>query len=174
MKGIIIYASRTGNTELICNRLKELLKEDYELKNIINSKEVDIPEYDVVVLGTYMRRQQADPNIVEFVQRNKDKLLKSKLFIFVAAGETGDTYQREIRNSFPKEILTDVDIVNVGAIFELDKLNFIDKVMVQEMAKRQGKIVESMNSFSEAKLTELAKLINSYDPAKEEKKEDKD
>ncbi len=174
MKGIIIYASRTGNTELICNRLKEQLNTDFKIQNIIQENNIDIAAYDVIVIGTYMRRQQADPEIIEFVNRNKDKLLKKKLFIFVSAGEVGETYRREIRNSFPKEILENIDIINVGAIFSLDKLNFVDKVMVQEMAKRQGKILESMNSFNEEKLAELAKLINSYDPATEEEPKEKE
>jgi len=162
-KGVIIFASRTGNTKNVSEQLKTRLDGEFDLINIAENKKVDIDQYEKIVIGSYMRRRNADPDVMDFVARNKDKLLKKKLFIFVSAGEIDEDYSREIRDSFPKEILEKVNVANIGAIFSIDKLSFVDKVMIQEMAKRQGKRIDELNSYQEDKLDQLAAQINAIE-----------
>lgn len=172
MKGIIIFASRSGNTNKIASKLHELIENhEFERHNIIENKNPDIESKDIIVLGSYMRRQLADPDIIEFTQKNKDILLKKKVYIFVLASEEGETYQREIRNSFPQKLLDKVEVVNIGAILNLDQVGFVDKVMLQEMAKRQGKQLEELENYSEEKLKQFAKTISEYVPSEDDEEE---
>jgi menaquinone-dependent protoporphyrinogen IX oxidase len=80
-KGVIIFASRTGNTKNVSEQLKTRLDGEFDLINIAENKKVDIDQYEKIVIGSYMRRRNADPDVMDFVARNKDKLLKKKLFI---------------------------------------------------------------------------------------------
>ncbi len=169
MQGLIIYASRMGSTSSIASKLASSIKNHkFDTQDITKEKQVDMTNYDIIVIGSYMRRQLIDPTIQNFVEKYKEDLpKKAGLFIFVTAGETGETYRREVRNSFPKEILAEIEVINLGANINPQKINFVEKVMLQEMAKRQGKLVENLSNYNEAKLLELAKKI---DLVKEPKK----
>lgn len=54
-KGIIIFGSTTGNTELLANYIAEGMREagvDVTVKNVVDSDVLDLYEYDIIILGS--------------------------------------------------------------------------------------------------------------------------
>lgn len=166
MKGLLIYASKTGNVKHFVNRLLDRLEGDYETINIKNNPTSSIPfqDYEKIVIGTYMRRQRADVDIINFLIKNRDALLKTNLYIFVSAVEAGDSYTREIKLSFPPKIVKYFEIYNVGATFDYDNLKYIDRVMLKNIAQNQDKSVDELKTFSEKRLEKFAEIVNTTTP----------
>ncbi|MBD3280625.1 hypothetical protein GF389_03825 [Candidatus Dojkabacteria bacterium] len=168
MKGLIIYASNTGNVAKFVDKLKDKLDGDYEAVNIkdTNPKDIKLKQYDKVVIGTYMRRQKADPDISDFTIRNLDALLEKNVYIFVSALETEDGYKREIMLSFPEKIRDAFEIYNVGGSFEYYELRYIERVMIRKIADKQGKTVEDLKNYNEKRLDKFAEIVNNTEPLK--------
>ncbi|MBN1331354.1 hypothetical protein JW978_00510 [Candidatus Dojkabacteria bacterium] len=176
MKGIILFASNTGNVEKFASQLTDKLDGSFEIVNIktTSPNNIKIREFEKVVIGTYMRRQKADPDIIDFIIRNRDILLEKDVYIFVSALEAGGSYEREIMLSFPDKIRDTFEIYNVGAIFNYDGLRYIEKVMLKNIASRQGKTIEELQTFNEKRLDKFAEIVNTTKPQDniEKKKED--
>ena len=175
-KGLILFASKTGNVEKFVNKLKDKLEGDFELLNITNidPKDIKLKDYDKVVIGTYMRRQKANPDITDFIIRNRDLLLERNVYIFVSALETEDGYKREIMLSFPDKIRNAFEIYNVGGVFDYQALNYMDRVMVKNIAERQAKTIEELQTFNDKRLDKFAEIVNTTEPLKEIKLKEAD
>jgi len=168
MKGLILFASKTGNVEKFVNTLEDKLEGDFEIINIkdTNPNDIKVKNYDKVVIGTYMRRQKSDPDISDFIIRNRDALLETNVYIFVSALETEGGYDREVMLSFPEKIRDAFEIYNVGAIFDYENLRYIERVMIKNIASRLGKNVNDMQSYTEKRLDKFAEIVNTTEPLK--------
>ena len=83
MRIAIIYASLTGNTELIANKIRDYYKD----KVVYLGKSTDnILEADIYFIGSWTNKGDADENIKRFLKTIKNK----KIGIFGTAGYGGD------------------------------------------------------------------------------------
>jgi len=83
-KILITYASKTGTTEEIAEKIGEILKEkgiSLEVKKINEVK--DVSSYEVVILGTGVRIGKVFSESVNFLKKFKKELENKKLFYFL-------------------------------------------------------------------------------------------
>ena len=83
MKSAIIYSSTDGQTRKICEAIKEYLKNKHEHKivSIDNISEVNLENYDLIIIGASIRYGKHSPKILSFVKKNS-QLLKTKKNVF--------------------------------------------------------------------------------------------
>lgn len=161
MKGIIIYATKSGNTKAIVDKLKKIIKGNFDVVNVQELSNFSVDPYDKVIIGTHVRRDRINEEIMSFIEKNKNSLLKKKLYVFVSAAKTGEEYDKQITNSFPKELLEQVKVYNLGTKYNPDSLNFVERVVVRNIAQDQGINVDDLNPITQQKIENFAEIVNS-------------
>ena len=128
MKFLIVYVTRTGNTEKIAKKVQEALGGDIELitekmnrKGIIgwmktgsqNSKrtvgeinptEYDPSEYDLVILASPVWAGSVSAPMRGYMTQNAGKLTRTAVFLTNDSGQVGDAFTeiREILQNSPE------------------------------------------------------------------------
>lgn len=92
MKILVAYSSVTGNTKKVAVAVGKVF-ENSEVKDI---REVEHLNYDVIIVGTWIRRSTADPKAMEFIEKLKNR--KSAFFFTLGAYPDSDYAQRCIKN----------------------------------------------------------------------------
>ncbi|MEG0176662.1 flavodoxin family protein BilS [Anaerorhabdus sp.] len=97
MKSAIIYSSKTGNTQLLANVIKENIEEDCEYIGMPNT-DVNAELYFV---GSWVDKGNFDGVILEFLKTLKNK----KIFLFGTAGfQNSKPYYDRILNCVKQSI----------------------------------------------------------------------
>lgn len=95
MKNIIIYFSKTGNTEKIAKALAQELKcQEYNLKNI-NPDEIDLSKVENVFLGSGIYGGDFDVSVKNYIKRLKGK--QFNVGFFVTRGGFLKIYEKTIQ-----------------------------------------------------------------------------
>lgn len=112
MKNLVIYDTKYGSTKEIAQAIGDGLGGQVswikEIKEISN--------YDLIVLGCPIYAGRLLPGMIDFLEKEKENLVKSKLAIFIVCGDTGSVqvqgqetggkaYLREIANFLGGDIL---------------------------------------------------------------------
>lgn len=92
MKILITYSSVTGNTKKVAKAIAEELK-DCDFLDIKDVKNLD---YDIIIVGTWIRRTTADPKAMEFIDKIKGK--KVAFFFTLGAYPNSEYADRCIKN----------------------------------------------------------------------------
>ncbi|MDD3241587.1 MAG: flavodoxin domain-containing protein [Bacilli bacterium] len=157
MKGLIVYASKTKTTEKCSKILSEEL--DFKMVNI-KDKKPDISNYDVIVIGSYIRMGMIDRQIKKFIIENKEKLLKKKCALYLCCGvqENMDKY---FWTNYPQEILECAILKECfGCSLDVNKLKGIEKFVVKMMSKKNDTLKEKcINEKSIIKFVKTIKEI---------------
>jgi len=81
-KKAIIYSSKLGKTRKIAEYVAKALKADiFDLKK---QTVIDISEYDHIIFGTGIHAGKPYKPLKEFLEKNKDQLLKKKTTLFLS------------------------------------------------------------------------------------------
>ena len=92
MKILVAYSSVTGNTKKVAQAVADELK-DCDLLDIKDVKNLD---YDIIIVGTWIRRTTADPKAIEFIDNIKEK--KVAFFFTLGAYPNSEYAGRCIKN----------------------------------------------------------------------------
>ncbi len=85
MKSLVVYSSRTGNTEKVAQAIFEILEEPKEIWPVENAPMPD--EFDFIALGFWVNRGTADEKAQEYIKKIKGK----KIGIFGTLGAYPDS-----------------------------------------------------------------------------------
>ncbi|MBR8701389.1 hypothetical protein IX317_001590 [Fusobacterium sp. DD29] len=91
-KILVAYSSVTGNTKKVATAISEAL-EGSQLKDI---KDVETLDYDVIIVGAWIRRSTADPKALAFIDTIKNK--KTAFFFTLGAYPDSEYATRCIKN----------------------------------------------------------------------------
>lgn len=91
-KSAVIYAtSMTKNTKKVAEYIAK--KTDSDIFNLKEITLINMDEYDTIVFGTGIHAGKPYKPLVEFLEKNQDKLAGKKLHLFIECkynGEKGD------------------------------------------------------------------------------------
>ncbi|MBT1070525.1 menaquinone-dependent protoporphyrinogen IX dehydrogenase [Pelotalea chapellei] len=79
-KVLIIYSTTDGQTRKICHRLQQLIEQQghqVTAVSIQEEPEIDVAAFDKIVIGASIRYGKHSPQIVSFIEKNR-QLLESK------------------------------------------------------------------------------------------------
>ena len=84
MRSIIIYSSTDGQTKKICEVIKENLinKDAHRLLSIDDISDINIENYDYIIIGASIRYGKHSPKVLNFIKRNFEILNTKKNAFF--------------------------------------------------------------------------------------------
>ncbi|PMK03047.1 menaquinone-dependent protoporphyrinogen IX dehydrogenase [Vibrio sp. 10N.261.55.A7] len=83
MKALFLYSSQDGQTKKIIHYIqKELKADDCEVKDIHNLGEIDITQYERVLIGASIRYGHLNKKLYQFIEQNQKQLEDSKVAFF--------------------------------------------------------------------------------------------
>ncbi|MBU1020326.1 MAG: flavodoxin domain-containing protein [Firmicutes bacterium] len=147
MKTLILYDTKYGFTEKCARYLHEKLQGSTIHKL---SDNVDITEYDKILLGTYIYVGEINENASNFLVKNKNKLLSKKFGIF-CAGLNKNEFSNALQKSIDPEIFYHAKIVLAGGRVILENLTFFEKRKI----KKRINVSEDIEEFYPKNLDEL-------------------
>lgn len=151
MKTAIIYTTKHGTTEKVAGMINSFSSSAAELINLKKVRNVDLGQYDKVIIGGSIHAGKVQNRIAKFCQVHNNELMQKKLGLFLSCMEE-DKAQEQFNNAYP-EPLRNHAMSNklTGGEILLDKMNFLERSIV----KKIGKMTESVSKIKEDKIKEL-------------------
>jgi len=154
MKTLILYASKYGATQQIAERIKELIDNSI-IYDLSKTKDVDLKEYDCVVIGSSVYAGQAHKAVKEFMSKNLDKLKDKNLGLFICSLDKDniDTY---LKDNYPLEIIEKAIIKShLGGIFDPKKAKSFERMIIKLVSKK----ADYVNTIEDKEIIEFAKHL---------------
>jgi menaquinone-dependent protoporphyrinogen oxidase len=156
MPCLIVYATKYGTVQKVANILKEKIKDEVVMINIIKEKVPSLDDYDTVIIGGSIYVGKVQKDLKKFIKGNLPKLLQKRLGLFICAGEAEPVCSKELKEAFPTELYNHALVKEVlGHEFNFVKLNFLDKIILKKI---KG-ITQSYSKLATEKIEEFAKAI---------------
>jgi menaquinone-dependent protoporphyrinogen oxidase len=154
----IIYATKYGATEKVALLIaKKLQSASAEVFNLETNKQIDLQQFDTIVLGTAVYAGAPRKAMKDFCEVNTDILAEKRLGLFVCGMEQQEENQREeLAKAYPQS-LHDKAIAEefLGGEFQFDKMNFIEKMIIKKIAKTD----KNQSDFKDDRITALAEKM---------------
>ena len=152
MSTAIIYSTRHGAAKKCAELLKFKLfgAEIFDLKE---KADMDLSGFDTVIIGGSVQAGRVKGALKRFCNNRKEELLKKKLGLFICCMAEGKEAEEEIKNNFPAELYERAVAKDYfGGIFDFSKMNFLERFIIQKMAK----VKESVFKIKEDRIGSFA------------------
>ena len=150
MKTAIIYATTHGTTEKVAQQIEKQLGNS-QLFNLKQIKNIDLSQFDQVVIGGSIHAGQIQSRVKNFCKLNMVDLLQKRVALYVC-GMNEPEFETELSNAYP-ELLRKHAITSkvVGGEFLIDKMNFIERFLVRKISG----VSQTVSKIDEGKVSEL-------------------
>ncbi len=146
MKSIVVFSSRTGNTQKVANALFEALPEPKDIVAV--EADPDIESHDLVVLGYWVDKGTADEKSRTFFEKVKNK----SVALFGTLGAEPDSEHADSCRKKVKELLAANTIL--GDFLCQGK---VDPKIIEMMSRMKNDPHHSMTPERQARLKEAEK-----------------
>ena len=151
MKAIVIFSSKTGNTEKYARWIAEELGTKAVPANDVKVKE--LLNYDTIIYGGGIYAERIHG--IKFIKKNMKKLQGKRIVVFtngLSPDEEGPINKVKEKNFTPDE-LNQIDFFYMRGAFNMEKLPFKEKMMmtmVKKMMKDGDDLKEDERMLLEA------------------------
>lgn len=154
MKSAVIYASSHGTSAKVSEMIASGLGEDNTvIFNLKENPEIDISQFDAIVLGGSIHAGMMQKKVKEFVAAKSDEILKKPFALFMVYMNDKD-FEVQMEKAFPPRLRENaISARGVGGEFLMDQMNFFQRFIVR-------KISGHVESVSRIKTDEVALLIS--------------
>jgi menaquinone-dependent protoporphyrinogen oxidase len=158
MKSIIVYSTKYGSVEKASKMLKEKLKGEVALVNIMKEKAPSLEGYDTVILGGSVYVGKVQKELTGYISKNLSELTKKRIGLFICGAlKENEKLAEEFNNAFPEELYDKALAKEVfGYEFNFEKMSFIDKMATEKIIG----IKSSVSEFKEDIIDSFAKVMN--------------
>lgn len=156
MRTVIIYATKHGCTDKCAYTLANELETDIKLVNLETERNINITEYEAVIIGGSIHVGMINKKVKSFIDKNLDTLSKKKLGLFLCCMYEGEKALEQFQNAFP-EIIRNKAVAHglFGGEFDFDKMNFLEKAIVKKVAN----VEQSVSNINYANIKAFAEKI---------------
>lgn len=141
MNVLIAYASKYGAVQRVSEALYQKLEVPTTMVNLRVSAAPELSPYDTVVVGGSIYAGRILPSVPRFVERHREELLKKRVFLFVSCLYDGEKGLEQLREAFPAWLQVHaLGSHNVGGEIILDKLRFLDRLIIRNFAKLEESV----------------------------------
>ena len=160
-KYLLIYSTKYGSVLEISNLIKQELfykNIDIEMINVKLLKEtINFDNYEKIILGGSIYVGKLQKEILDFINKYQENLLKKPLALFVAAGEENEEKQKwQLEKAFPAEIVRHSFLQStLGYAVYLEKMSFIERLVVRFLKKAK----KSFSAFKENKIKSFCEKL---------------
>lgn len=100
---LIIYSSRDGQTQKICQRLQSVIERNTQQVTLVSIEEADrvnLQTYDKIVMGASIHYGRHNPQVLAFIERNQS-ILESKPNAFFSVNVVARKPEKQTPDSNP-------------------------------------------------------------------------
>ena len=143
--------SKHGTTEKIAELLKTKL-DSYQthIFNLKQTKSIELEKFDTIIIGGSIHVGSIPKKLRHFIANNMTILLKKRIALFLVCMEKNEKRDEQFNNAFPSE-LREISIANglLGGEFCFDKMNFIEKAIINKISGKSSNVSEIDNEAIE-------------------------
>ncbi len=94
---LIVYASFSGSTKEIADSMKLYLANESTLVETLaaEKKRIELSKYDLVVIGSAIHGNAPHPQILDFIETNRDELRQKDVAVFAVCGTITSTKEQK-------------------------------------------------------------------------------
>ena len=157
MKTVIIYISKHGTTEKVAKIIADKLNlGKTDLINLSKEKIINIESFDRIIIGGSIHMASVHKKTKKFCEYNNSTLLEKTLGLFLCCMETGEKSIEQFENAFSKDLRRHaLSTAMLGYEYNLDKMNFIERILVKKISGSKESISEIDYKGIENFVTEL-------------------
>lgn len=139
MKTAIIYKTKHGTTEKVAYMLAKMFSEDGSEVRVIDlakTKQPHLNGNERIIIGGSIHVGKIQKEIRNFSEKHLSLLLTKKLGLYICCMQTDEKKRKEeFENAFPQELKQHAAAKGImGGEFLLEKMNFIEKLVVRKIA----------------------------------------
>lgn len=159
MRSVIIYATKYGTAEKAAKILKEKLKGEVTLINIMKEKSPSFKECDNVIIGGSIYVGKIQKELTSYMKSNLSELMKKRIGLFICAAlNEQEKLAKELDDAFPEELRRTAAVKEAfGYEFSFEKMSFFDKMATKTIVG----IKSSVSELDTSAIESFAKVMNS-------------
>lgn len=159
MKTAIIYISKHGTTEKVARIISDkLMPGEVHMIDLRKDDILNLDAFDRIIIGASIHMSVVHKKTIRFCQENNDILLAKPLGLFLCCMEKGEKAIEQLENAFPENLRKHASsIALLGYEYNLDKMNFFEKLLVKKISGSKESISEINNEAIERFIMEFKK-----------------
>lgn len=149
MKTLILFASKYGGAEKCANLISEKLNGDVNIINLKENKNIQISDYDKIIVGCSVYVGNVQAEIKDFCALNSALLITKPFGLFLSCmADSKEEIKSYTQNAFSNELINHATIVDsLGGVFNFKKMNFFEKQIIKMILKSKHKKGELNNKI---------------------------
>jgi menaquinone-dependent protoporphyrinogen oxidase len=156
MNAAIIYGTKHGSTHKCANTLANELGSNTKLYNLEIETDVNLSEYDTIIIGGSIHAGAVNKNVKKFIDKNIDILIQKKIGLYLCCMYEGDKALEQFQNSFTEDLRNKANAHGLfGGEFDFEKMNFLEKAIVKKVAN----VKKSVSNLNYANIKAFAETI---------------
>jgi menaquinone-dependent protoporphyrinogen oxidase len=156
MKILIAYRTKYGTAAACARALAEKLGAEAALADLADARDVDVREYDVILVGGSIYAGTLQRKVVSFCEKNRSALLERRVGLFLCCLYEGEDAALQLQSAFPDWILAHSFARALpGGEVHWDRLSFLDRMLVRGVMRNPG----DLSRMRPAALDELAAAV---------------
>jgi len=141
MRTLIAYRTKYGTAAGCARALAEKIGGDTALADLADARDVNVKEYDVVLIGGSIYAGKIQRKVVAFCERNREALLHRRVGIFLCCLYQGEEALVQLQSVFPDWLLAhSFSRVLAGGEVHYERLTFPDRLLVRGLPHPAGDI----------------------------------
>ncbi|MDL4839644.1 flavodoxin domain-containing protein [Aquibacillus rhizosphaerae] len=157
MKLLIIYCTSHGTTEKAAKQLSYLLKGNITLVDLKKNSDVDVNEYDAIIIGGSIYMGKIQKQIRNFISYFSNQLMTKQLGLFICCIQDGEAAIEQFNNGFPIELRRKA-IANgfFGGELTVSDMSFMEKRIIKMV---NGKL-EDVSTYNKKRIYQFVDAFN--------------
>jgi menaquinone-dependent protoporphyrinogen oxidase len=153
LKTLIAYRSKYGTAAACARTLLEKTGGDTVLADLADARDVNVRDYDIVLVGGSIYGGKIQRSVVSFCERNRAALLERKVGVFLCCLYKGEDALMQLQSAFPDWLLAhSFARVFPGGEIHFGRLTFFDRLLVRSLVLPPG----DLSRLNPAALDDLA------------------
>lgn len=167
MNTLIAYATKYGSSEKCAKILLQNLAGNVDLCNLKIVNDLDLSKYDNIIIGSSIYIGQIRKEAKEFCANRLNELKNKRIGLYICCMREGEEALAQMKNAFPKELFDNaVAKEHFGGEFSFNKMNFLEKLVVKMVSKKNKNkepldTKKNISNLSEDKIKKFAQVMNS-------------
>ncbi|MGO9309878.1 MAG: flavodoxin domain-containing protein [Spirochaetia bacterium] len=139
MRTLIAYRTKYGTAAACARTLAEKIGGETALADLADARDVNLREYDVVIIGGSIYAGKLQRKVVSFCEKNRRILLQRPVGIFLCCLYEGEEAILQLQSAFPDWLLAHAFARALpGGEVHYDRLTFLDRLLVRRLPHRTG------------------------------------
>jgi menaquinone-dependent protoporphyrinogen oxidase len=136
MKTLITYASDSGFSKKIAEKIGDNLGENVFLVNLKEQPYPQLNEFQRIIIGGSVHKGKMQEKVKEFIFSKLNELIDKEIGLFICCREEHETARLQLREVYPEELLFAAKSTAVfNSCFEFEGRNFFERLVGRKISR---------------------------------------